>query len=121
MIKPDSVVLSTNTVSQLSCQQDTELQVLLEKYQPLFQPPSGLPLSRSHNHRIPLLEGCKPPSARPYKYGHFQKTEIEKCVKELLDSSFIRPSHNPFASPVLLVKKKRVLGRCIWTIGHLTY
>ena len=86
--------------------QEADLQVLLNKFQSIFQPPSGLPPSRSHDHRIPLIERCKPPSARPYKYGPFQKTEIEKCVKELLDSGFIRPSHSPFSSPVLLVKKK---------------
>ncbi|TQD70724.1 hypothetical protein C1H46_043741 [Malus baccata] len=92
--------------SQLNATQDSDLQVLLAKYQSIFQSPSGLPPSRNHDHRIPLLEGCKPPSARPYKYGPFQKTEIEKCVKELLESGFIRPSHSPFSSPVLLVKKK---------------
>ena len=78
----------------------------MDRFQPIFQPPSGLPPTRSHDHRIPLIEGCKPLSARPYKYGLFQKTEIEKCVKELLDSGFIRPSHSHFFSPVLLVKKK---------------
>ncbi|KAM2104973.1 hypothetical protein ACFX1R_015519 [Malus domestica] len=92
--------------SQLTSLQEHDLQVLLAQYQPIFQSPSGLPPSRSQDHRIPLLPGSKPPSARLYKYGPFQKTEIEKCVKELLDSGFIRPSHSPFSSPVLLVKKK---------------
>lgn len=34
------------------------------------------------------------------------KDEIEKTIKELLDMGFVRPSSNPFASSVVLVKKK---------------
>ena len=42
---------------------------------------------------------------RPYLYPYYQNTEIEKMVKELLQFGLIKPSHNPFSSPVILVKK----------------
>lgn len=97
----DSISLAVLTVSQ-----QEDLDILLSAYSSIFHAPTTLPPSRSQDHRIPLVEGCKIPSSRPYKYGPFQKDEIEKCVKELLDAGFIRPSHSPFSSPVLLVKKK---------------
>ncbi|XP_068328267.1 uncharacterized protein [Pyrus communis] len=116
-VSADNTTPSTH--SQLDSHQDKDLQILLAKYQPIFQSPSGLPLSRPHDHRIPLLEGCKPPSARPYKYGPFQKIEIKKCVKELLESGFIRPSHSPFSSLVLLVKKKEGAWKVCMDYGAL--
>lgn len=42
----------------------------------------------------------------PYRHPKVYKDEIEKTIKELLDMEFIRRSSSPFASSVVLVKKK---------------
>lgn len=83
-----------------------DLEALLSDFAGVFQEPKDLPPPRSHDHCIPLKPGTEPTNVRPYRYPYFQKTEIEKQVKDMLTSSIIRPSVSPYSSPVLLVKKK---------------
>ncbi|KAM1281467.1 hypothetical protein ACFX15_021634 [Malus domestica] len=99
---------------ELNSVQLQELQQLLNAFESIFALPTTLPPQRDHDHHIPLVQGAKPPSIRPYHYGPLQKTEIEKAVQELLEAGFIRRSHSPFSFPVLLVRKKEGTWRmCI--------
>ncbi|XP_062173762.1 uncharacterized protein LOC133879249 [Alnus glutinosa] len=82
-----------------------DLQALITEFGMVFEEPKGLPPQRSHDHQILLKEGTKPVCFRPYRYPYYQKTEIEKIVKELLQTGVIRHSQSPFSSPVLLVRK----------------
>lgn len=79
---------------------------VIAQYQHLFEKPKGLPPARHINHTIPLILGAQPFRLRPYRYNPAQKDEIEKQVQELLQNGLIKESTSPFASPVLLVKKK---------------
>lgn len=79
---------------------------LLQSYTHLFQAPTALPPQRPFDHAIPLMQGVKPVNVKPYRYSPAQKDEIERQVKEMLLNGVIQPSSSPFASPVLLVKKK---------------
>uniref|UniRef100_A0A2N9EMM8 RNA-directed DNA polymerase n=1 Tax=Fagus sylvatica TaxID=28930 RepID=A0A2N9EMM8_FAGSY len=71
----------------------------------LLQIMPWLPPKRNHEHQILLKQGVPPHCQRLYRYPHYQKTKIEKIVKDLLDSGCVRPSQSPFASPALLVRK----------------
>ncbi|KAH9679153.1 hypothetical protein KPL71_026005 [Citrus sinensis] len=91
---------------ELSISLPSPISHLLHKFHNLFHPPTGLPPHRFINHRIHLLSNTNPVNVRPYRYPHFQKTEMEKLIREMLEQGVIKPSHSPFSSPVLLVKKK---------------
>lgn len=78
----------------------------MQKYRTLLLPPIGLPPHRTIDHRIHLLPNTRPINVRPYRYPYFQKHEMEKLVRDMLDQGIIRPSQSPFSSPVLLVRKK---------------
>lgn len=53
-----------------------------------------------------MKEGAEIPNIRPYRYPHYQKTEIEKLVDDMLKSGVIRPNISPYSSHIILVKKK---------------
>ena len=87
-----------------------DIQHLLTVYKDVFTDPQLLPPKRSYDHAIPLLPNSIPINARPYHYSPTHKTEIENQVQQLLQAGLITHSHSPFASPILLVKKKMAPG-----------
>jgi hypothetical protein len=52
------------------------------------------------------LPNAVPVNYRPYRYYPEQKIEIGHQVETMLKSGIVIPSLSPYASPVLLVKKK---------------
>ncbi|XP_019227493.1 PREDICTED: uncharacterized protein LOC109208797 [Nicotiana attenuata] len=83
-----------------------KIQDIIAEFPRVFAEPKCLPPRRNHDHQIPLKPEAVPITIRPYRYNYFQKNEIEKQVNEMLNNGIIQPSHSPFSSPVLLVKKK---------------
>jgi len=55
---------------------------------------------------IRLLDANKTVQRRPYRLGVDEKELVRDKIKEMLAANVIRPSNSPFASPILLVKKK---------------
>lgn len=83
-----------------------EITDLLNSYEDVFASPTGLAPKRKQDHFIHLEPQSKHVSVRPYKQPQFQKTEIERLIKEMLEKGIIQSSTSPFSSHVLLVKKK---------------
>jgi hypothetical protein len=113
LIRQEAVehVLELRTVTEsnkevVPVQIPPEIAAVIEKYQELFSTPQGLPPKRPFDHSIPLLPGATTFWLRPYRYTPHQKNEIERQIQEMLESGIIQQSSSPFASPVLLVKKK---------------
>lgn len=86
------------------------LEETLKEYHDLFQENRELPPQRQCDPTIVLKEGAQIPNMRPYRYPHQQKEAIEVFVKDMLEAGLIRPSVSPFASPLILVKKKMEVG-----------
>ncbi|XP_016191925.1 uncharacterized protein K02A2.6-like [Arachis ipaensis] len=102
MVQLWPMTLQAATVSQVP----QVIESVLASHAKVFQTLPGLPPHRCHDHAIPLIEGASVPNIRPYRYPHHQKAVIELMVREMLASGIIRPSSSPYASPILLVKKK---------------
>lgn len=55
---------------------------------------------------------------RPYRLSTEEQSIVRDKISELMDAAIIRPSSSPFASPILLVKKKMVLIACVSIIEN---
>lgn len=53
------------------------VQVWIQQFSSVFEPPKGLPPICFCDHKIPLIEGAQPVSVRPYRYPPALKDEIE--------------------------------------------
>jgi len=69
---------------------------------------TGIPQSRvtTGQLEIRLIDENKTVQRRPYRLSVEEKGQVRCIVQQLLDSNIIRPSSSPFASPMLLVRKK---------------
>ena len=84
------------------------LSSLLNEFRDVFPAdlPDGLPPSREVDHPIEVIPGSKPVSKPAYRLSHSEAQEVERQLAEYVRKGFIRPSSSPWASPILLVKKK---------------
>ena len=107
--------ISSKETQDTGQQYQYDIQTVLDKHRRVFEDiPPGIPLDRGFEHIIELEEVAKPIITTLYRHPKHYKEEIEKMIKKLLDMGHIRPSSSPFASLVVLVKKKDdTLWMCI--------
>lgn len=94
--------LRENEGTHLSSQQQTALNVLLERYEKCFQP-GGEP--------TPFIEHCiktdnhLPVAVPPYRMNPVKKEILKKEINKLLAEGIIEECESPYASPVVLIPK----------------
>ena len=75
---------------------------------------SGQPPNQGFEHTIELKQGIQAVITTPYRHPTAYRDEIERAIQELLALGHIQLSTSPFASFVVLVKKKDdTLRMCI--------
>jgi hypothetical protein len=67
-------------------------------------------------HQIPVVDDI-PVSQAYRRIPPTQLGEVKKHIQGLLEREIIRPSSSPYASPIVLVRKKMESSECAWTIG----
>lgn len=79
---------------------------LLHKYSEFFI--DHIPTRRvtTGELKIDLIDQHKTVQRRPYRLSPAEKVIVRNKIQSLLDAKVIRESSSPFASPILLVKKK---------------
>jgi hypothetical protein len=107
MVYATKCIILTRVEKQGKIQYTLEIKEIIDKHNKVFGPiPLGVSLERGFEHIIELEAGEKSVITTLYIHPKKYKEEIEKEMKELLDMGHIRLSSNPFASAVVLVKKK---------------
>jgi len=105
-------LFDTNT--ELSDNDKRRLRDILEKYADNFV--IGIPNNRVTKGalEIRLIDKNKTVQRRPYRLSAEEKLLVREKIEQMLEANVIRPSSSPFASPMLLVKKKEGSDRlCI--------
>lgn len=100
----DSLPININT--DLSDVEKPKLLSLLKRFANFFA--DGYPKTRvtTGQLEIRLIDPNLTVQRRPYRLGPNDRETVRKIVKDLESAGIIRPSCSPFASPVILVRKK---------------
>lgn len=92
--------------TSLTDEQKAQLNILLKEHEHVFT---------NHTESIgivPFMEhsidtgDSKPIRSKPYRVSIKEQQVIQNLVNEMLESDIIRPSKSPWASPIVLVKKR---------------
>ena len=90
------------TVGSLTASQQQELQQLLLEFPDM----AGEKLGRTTavQHEIDV-EGATPIRQQAYRLPEARKEIVKKELDKMLDQGIVKPSHSPWASPIVLVEK----------------
>ena len=97
-----------------------EIQQLVQHYSTLFEPPSQVPPSRNCDHSIPLIPGATPMYSRPYRFSPTIKDEVERQVREMLQSGIIKKTQAPSLPQSCWSRKRMEVGDFVLIIESST-
>ena len=115
-----SMSISTETKSEfdidpnLKEEEAFELHKLLNDYNSVFASKKKINVTSNVKHRIIVDKDTQPIHQAPYRVSPAQREIIQKQVTEMVEDGIIQPSDSPWASPIILVRKKNGAWRfCI--------
>lgn len=82
-----------------------ELNILLEKYDNCFAANNAQLGNTNIEMKIKLTSDTSV-CYRPYRLSYHEREVVRNIVKDLLENDIIEPTVSPYASPIILVKKK---------------
>ncbi|KAM7284945.1 retrovirus-related Pol polyprotein from transposon 17.6 [Ixodes scapularis] len=91
---------------ELPASKRRQLVDLLAEYSDCFSTSSKVRQTPMAKHRIITDDDALPVHQSPYRVSLKERKVIQDQVQEMLDDDIIQPSRSPWASPVVLVKKK---------------
>jgi hypothetical protein len=122
--KPKQVnVVSTGwippAISNLNGVEQARFSSLMSRFQNMITSDNVVNKIQTAELRI-VSKSDKVISYHPYRLSLAERQKIREMVSDLLSNKIIQESESPYASPVLLVKKKTAMIDCALISGHLT-
>ena len=99
-------MFSETDFPQLSPSQQSDVLKLLDSFSDIFATgPHDYGLAKGVSHQIDT--GDSPPfRAKPYRRSQVKDAQVSKELKQLLEAGLLAPFQSPWASPLLILKKK---------------
>ena len=104
-LHPELNKLYERSAEALNTSQRVKLKELLSGYDHIFSKSGELGRTDVVHHRINTGD-ARPRRQPARRLPHHQRLEAQKQVADMLEAGVISPSNSPWASPIVLVKKK---------------
>ena len=89
--------------AELNAEQQNEVMEVLRRYEEIFTEIPGK--ASVIEHKIDLTDD-RSIRCKPYPLPYAKRGEIREEIKNMMDSGIVRESSSPYASPLVVVKKK---------------
>ena len=100
-------MFAASNFPNLTSSQKTDVLNLLDQYKDIFADgPANFGLAKGVTHQINTGDAPPPFRVNPYCRSQIEEAQLSKEIKQLLEAGLLAPSQSPWASPLLILKKK---------------